>query len=158
MHLFILSPLFSWYPGILNQSHIIWVREWTPSYLHGTATFFLEEDIPLSPSLPQDHKHFIATILSKIHSYVLVQSGTTLQAGVRPTTDSQPTAGKTGLTGLSPCDYLLEKMSTIRATDTTSKLNIPYVGPCLMDSFMRTLCRLYREKSNNLKKEASTLR
>ena len=125
------------------------------------AHFFLDTS-PYSPCLPLEHKPLLASVLSKIHSYILTQSGGLSKAGILPTFDSQPVTETTDINNLTPYGFLVEKMSTHQQQQEQScsdnKLDIPYVGPLSLNYFMECLCQVYKEKSNELKEESDSLR
>ncbi len=151
------SPRTSWFSGILHQSHTIWIPEWTSSHLHSVVTFFLDNS-PLTHCLPQDHTTFISDVLSDIHLYVLKQSCTLTQAGIQPAWDDPTNTSQSSITGLTPFDYLIEKMQAVRSPKANSnKFSIPYIGPTSLVNFMKCLCRLYRRKSTELTEETASL-
>ena len=155
----------------MQHSHIIWIPEWTKTFLTNATKWFLAES-PLSTCLPIDHKTALSTIITAIHSHVLTENGCMLQAGicqlstpnilksdsVVSNSDSDDTSRH--MEGLTSFAYLLEKISDVAglAGDKTSGFCLPYVGPLSLKHFMECLCQLFRDKNNTMKKLRANLR
>ena len=81
-----------------------------------------------------------------------------VQAGAQPAIDNHPRTNATGSTGLTPFDYLLEKMVALRDSRPAYSLKMAHVGPSSLDHFMQCLCQLYREKSSEIAEQRASLR
>src|SRR5437868_306535 len=62
---------FSEYPGLLKNTQVYWIKNWSPSDLYVEASFFLSSrDIPLADDLRQR----LSNCLCDIHYYMLNES------------------------------------------------------------------------------------
>lgn len=134
------------------MSHIIWMEEGNLPTINRQVTWFLSES-PLSTCIPDDFRPLLVERVSSIHYYMLIQAGSLEQTG--PSLCQPSDMESTN----SYC-YLMEKMNILLTREEGGKgvLPVPYVGPLSLRNFLECLCRMYRERSELVKKQENNLK
>lgn len=133
------------------MSHIIWMEEGNLPTINRQVTWFLSES-PLSTCIPDDFRPLLVERVSSIHYYMLIQAGSLEQTG--PSLCQPSDMESTN----SYC-YLMEKMNILLTREGgKGVLPVPYVGPLSLRNFLECLCRMYRERSELVKKQENNLK